>query len=256
MSKVLSRERARVSAWRRRSHWAGPVTRSWPRCGIPIGAVRFVTVVEKERLPISILKMDVDSDESVDAATAADSRPDREHRRAGEQCRHRAHRLDRGAGVRRLQSDDGNELLWRDPHDSSLAPGHASKAERLHRQRDLSRRTDRVLTAGAVQRIEIRAGSAQRSPRPGGQRHSTSASRLFNPGSSTQPWPDASRVHRPTTPTRRSRRFGHMFEASLERQHSQRSSPKRFARSSRAARTSCGIRSVLTQSRFLVGARR
>ena len=126
-------------------------------------------VVEKERLPISILTMDVDSDESVDAATSAiraqTGTIDALVNNAGIE---RTGSIE-GIGVRRLQGRDGNQLLWRHSHDSSMAARHANKTEWLHRQRLVRGRADFVLAADGVRRLEIRARGVQRRARPGGQ---------------------------------------------------------------------------------------
>ena len=107
-------------------------------------------VVEREKLPISIVKMDVDSDESVDGATSAI--------RARTGC---IDVLVNNAGIERTGSIEGLALddfratmetnyFGATPLDTGLAPGHAKEAERVHHQRDFGGWADRVLTAGAV----------------------------------------------------------------------------------------------------------
>ena len=163
-----SRERARVSAWRRQSHWAGPDTPSVAtmRNLDRGGALR--EVVEKERLPISILKMDVDSDESVDAATAAiraqTGSIDVLVNNAGIE---RTGSIE-GLGVRRLQSRRWKRITLAPfarfvPGSRTCAQGGIGCIVNVTSVAG----TDRVLSAGAVQRIEIRAWrrSAKRSPR-------------------------------------------------------------------------------------------
>ncbi len=173
-------------------------------------------VVEKERLPISILTMDVDSDESVDAATSAiraqTGTIDALVNNAGIE---RTGSIE-GIGVRRLQGRDGNQLLWRHSHDSSVAARHASKAEWLHHQRDSSvagRISCSPLTAYAASKFALEAfseGLAQE-VKPFNVRVA-----IVQPGIIDTAM--ARRIEHPAADAAYPQvsRFGHMFEASLE----------------------------------------
>ena len=178
------------------------------------GALR--EVVEKERLPISILKMDVDSDESVDAATAA--------------IRAQTGSIDvlvNNAGIERTGSIEG---LAFDDFKATMETNYfgAIRTIRAWLPDMRARRSGCIVNvtsvAGRIACSPLAPYSASKYALEAlsealaqeVKRHSTCALRLFNQGSSTPPWPDASSA--PVDDAYpQVRRFGHMFEASLER---------------------------------------
>ena len=114
-------------------------------------------------------------------------------RRAGQQRRHRSGRVSiEELPLAEFRARDGDELFRRDP----LRPGRAARdgttAQRLHHQRGLDRRARRLRAAGAVHRIEVRAGGPERGRWRRRSRGSTSGSRSSSPASSTRRWPGAS----------------------------------------------------------------
>ena len=62
-----------------------------------------------------------------------------------------------GLAIDDFKADDGDELLRPTPHDSSLAAGYEATPERMHHQRHVCRRADRLFAAHTVFGNEIRA---------------------------------------------------------------------------------------------------
>ena len=141
------------------------------------------------------------------------------------------------------------------PLDSSLAAGHAKEAERVHYQRHVRGWPDRLFTAGAVYRLEICARGAQRSAGPGGETFNVRVA-IVQPGIVDTAM--ARRIEDAPTDAAypQVRRFGHMFEASLEKPTPPDSRRGEDREIIEVAHRSCGIRSGRTQKVFLAGARR
>ena len=170
---------------------------------------------EQEQLPISIVRMDVDSDDSVEAATSSI--------RAQAGCIDvlvnnagiERSRFDRGIDARRLQSHDGDELLRPAPHDSSLAARYATTAERLHHQRHVCRRKDRLFTAHTVPAskfaLEALSEGLAQEVKPFNIRVA-----VVEPGIIDTPMARSIEQVPADAAYPQVRRFGHMFEASLD----------------------------------------
>ena len=212
-------------------------------------------VVEKERLPISILTMDVDSDESVDAATSA--------------IRAQTGTIDalvNNAGIERTGSIEG---LAFDDFKAAMETNYfgAIRTIRAWLPDMRTRRNGCIINvssvAGRISCSPLTACAASKFALEAFSEGLAQEVKPFNvrvaivqPGSSTQPWPDASstqprtpRIHRSAGSVTCSRRHS-------RRRRSRQWLPRRFGTSSKVAHRSSAIPSGPTQRRFLAGARR
>ena len=160
-------------------------------------------IVEKEQLPISIFEMDVDSDESVDAATSAIG--------AQTGC---IDVLVNNAGIERKGSIEGLAL---DDFKATMETNYFGALRSIRawlpdmRKRQSGCIINVTSVAGRIAFSPLAPYMPQNSRSKRSARHSpkkynplTSASQLFNQGSSTLPCPGESRRHARTPRTRRS----------------------------------------------------